>query len=72
MKRLFEVTAKEFTTKQVECTGCSGHALALALQGEKVDSWKVSRRSADGLDWFFDVTISGVAREFKVKTLGSA
>ena len=69
MKRLFEVTAKEFTTKQVECTGCSGDALALALQGEKVDTWKVSRRSADGLDWFFDVTIFGAAREFKVKTL---
>lgn len=69
MKRLFEVSAAEFTTKEVECSGCSGDALCLALEGEKVDSWKVSRRSSDNKDWFFDVTISGESRVFKVRTL---
>ena len=69
MKRLFQVSAAGFTTKQVESTGCSGDALTLALNGEKVDSWKVNRRSPDGKDWFFDVSISGVTREFKVQTL---
>ena len=69
MKRLFQVSAAEFTTKQVECSGCSGDALSLALEAEKVDSWKVIRRSSDGKDWFFDVTISGEARVFKVRTL---
>ena len=69
MKRLFQVSAAGFTTKKVECNGCSGDALTLALNGEKVDSWKVNRRSPNGKDWFFDVSISGVTREFKVQTL---
>tara|TARA_B100001939_G_scaffold61900_1_gene50903 strand:- start:164 stop:373 length:210 start_codon:yes stop_codon:yes gene_type:complete len=69
MKRLFQVSASEFPSKTVECSGCSGDALLLALEEEEIDCWKVSRKSPDGRDWFFDVTISGVSREFKVHTL---
>ena len=69
MKRLFQVSAAEFESKQVECSGCSGDALLLALQEVQIDSWKVNRKSPDGRDWFFDVTISGASREFKVHTL---
>jgi len=69
MKRLFQVSAPEFTSKQVECSGCSGDALLLALKDEQIDGWKVNRKSPDGRDWFFDVTISGARREFKVQTL---
>jgi len=69
MKRLFEISAPEFASKQVECSGCSGDALLLALQAEQIDHWKVKGKSPDGRDWFFEVTISGVCREFKVHTL---
>ena len=69
MKRLFQVSAPEFASKQVECSGCSGDALLLALKDEQIDGWKVNRKSPDGRDWFFDVTISGARREFKVQTL---
>ena len=69
MKRFFQVSAQDFAPKQVECSGCSGDALLLALQDEQIDSWKVNRKSPDGRDWFFDVTISGASREFKVHTL---
>ena len=54
MKRRFQVSASEFASKQVECSGCSGDALLLALDEEKIDCWKVSRKSPDGRDWFFD------------------
>ena len=69
MKRLFQVSTSDFSSKQVECSGCSGDALLLALKEEKIDYWKVNRKSPDGRDWFFEVTISGVRREFKVHTL---
>jgi len=69
MKRLFQVSASGFSSKQVECSGCSGDALLLALEAEMIDCWKVSRKSPDGRDWYFDVTISGVCREFTVHTL---
>ena len=69
MKRLFQVSAPEFASKQVECSGCSGDALLLALKDEQIDGWKVNRKSPNGRDWFFDVTISGASREFKVQTL---
>lgn len=68
MKRLFLVSATDFDSQEVECSGCSGDALNLALQGERIDQWKVNRRSPDGKDWFFDVTIAGETREFKVHT----
>ena len=69
MKSLFQVSAQKFDSKQVECSGCSGDALLLALQDEQIDCWKVNRKSLDGRDWFFDVTIAGASREFKVQTL---
>ena len=69
MKRLFQVSASEFESKQVEYSGCSGDALLLALQEVQIDSWKVNRKSPDGRDCFFDVTISRANREFKVHTL---
>jgi hypothetical protein len=69
MKRHFQVSAPDISMKQVECSGCSGDALTLALQGMNIDCWKVSRRSTDGNEWFFDVAISGICREFKVKML---
>ena len=65
MKRLFQVSAPEFASKQVsiqvECSGCSGDALLLALRDEQIDGWKVNRKSPDGWEWFFDVTISGAS-----------
>ena len=68
-QKTVSVSASEFESKQVECSGCSGDALLLALQEVQIDSWKVNRKSPDGRDWFFDVTISGASREFKVHTL---
>ena len=58
VKRLFLISAADFPSKEVECSGCSGDALTLALAGEPVDHWRVSRRSADGKDWFFG-TLTG-------------
>jgi hypothetical protein len=36
MKRLFQVSASEFPSKTVECSGCSGDALLLALEEENL------------------------------------
>jgi len=40
LKRLFQVSAPEFVSKQVECSGCRGDALLLALKDEQIDGWK--------------------------------
>ena len=59
------MSASEFPSKTVECSGCSGDALLLALEEEEIDCWKVSRKSPDGRDWFFDVTIQGSVENSK-------
>ena len=65
----YQVTADGFASRDVDCPGCSGDALTMALHGEPVEQWKVNRRSPDGRDWFFDVTISGASRSFQVHRL---
>lgn len=65
----YQVTADGFASREVDCPGCSGDALTMALRDETVDQWKVNRRSPDGLDWFFDVTIAGSSRPFRVHRL---
>ena len=69
MKRRFLVSAKDFLPQEVECEGCSGDALMLALQSKEVRHWKVNRRSPSGQDWFFDVALSEDTKEFRVQTL---
>ena len=46
--RRFEISADGFPTQQLECSGCSGDALTLALADTAVQQWKVNRRSPDG------------------------
>jgi hypothetical protein len=71
--RRFEISADGFPTQQLECSGCSGDALTLALADTAVQQWKVNRRSPDGRSWFFDVTLQnmpdGATTEFRVDTL---
>ena len=71
--RRFEISADGFPTQQLECSGCSGDALTLALTNTPVQQWKVNRRSPDGRSWFFDVTLhnaaDGATTEFRVDTL---
>jgi hypothetical protein len=69
MKRRFLVSAKDFLPQEVECEGCSGDALILALKDAEIRHWKVNRRSSNGQDWFFDVALSEEVKEFRVQTL---
>ena len=69
----FRVSAEDFSSREVECIGCHGDALTLALSNTSVAHWKVNRRSPDGRSWFFDVALEqpggAVMREFRVDTL---
>ena len=69
MKRRFLVSATDFVPREVECDGCSGDALNLALQDVEIRHWKVSRRSLSGQDWFFEVAVAEETKEFRVQTL---
>jgi hypothetical protein len=69
MKRRFLVSAPNFLPQEVECEGCSGDALMLALRDAEIRHWKVNRRSQSGQDWYFDVALSEEIREFRVQTL---
>ena len=69
--RRFQISADGFSTLEVSCEGCSGDALTRALtqSGTPVQQWKVNRRNPDNRSWFFDVTINGKTKEFRVDTL---
>ena len=69
--RRFQISAVGFNTLELVCEGCSGDALTMALTKSKtaVQQWRVNRRSPDNRSWFFDVTIDGMTKEFRVDTL---
>ena len=70
----YRISAEGFDTSDVDCTGCSGDALQLALATHPMRHWKVNRRSPDGRKWFFDVVLVASENdqplEFQVETLG--
>ena len=70
----YRISAEGFNTSEVDCTGCSGDALQLALATHPIRHWKVNRRSPDGRKWFFDVVLAASNNEhpleFQVETLG--
>ena len=70
----YRISAEGFDTSEVDCTGCSGDALQLALATHPIRHWKVNRRSPDGRKWFFDVVLAASNNEqpleFQVETLG--
>ena len=45
--RRFEISADGFPTQQLECSGCSGDALTLALADTAVQQWKVNRHGSN-------------------------
>ena len=69
MKRRFLVSANDFGPREVECEGCSGGALTLALQDVQVRHWKVSHKSPTGRVWYFEVKLSEKTKEFTVEIL---
>ena len=69
MKRRFLISASNFVPQVVECEGCSGDALMIALQDAEIRHWKVNRRCPSSQDWFFDVAFSEDNKEFRVQTL---
>lgn len=69
--RRFQISADGFRTLELACDGCSGDALTMALAKSETAAqhWRVNRRSPDNRSWFFDVTIDGMTKEFRVDTL---
>lgn len=52
----YQITAQGFEELGVNCPGCSGDALVLALRSREMQSYEVLRRSDDGRQWWFQVT----------------
>jgi len=52
----YQITAEGLEVLQVNCPGCSGDALVLALGNREMQSYEVLRRSDDGRQWWFQVT----------------
>lgn len=53
---IYRVAASGLPEVEISCSGCSGDALTLALAEEGLQSFRVDRRSADGLQWCFQAT----------------
>ncbi len=51
------ISADGLEDLRVACPGCSGDALVLALRDRGMQSHKVHRRSDDGRQWWFQVTL---------------
>ena len=57
----YQITAKGLADLRVNCPGCSGDALVLALRHWDIQSYQTLRRSGDGLQWWFQVTLKPAA-----------
>ncbi len=57
----YQITAEGLADLQVNCPGCSGDALVLALRHWDIQSYQTLRRSEDGLQWWFQVTLKPAA-----------
>ena len=53
----YQITAEGLADLRVNCPGCSGDALVLALRHWDIQSYQTLRRSGDGLQWWFQVTL---------------
>lgn len=53
----YQITAEGLADLEVNCPGCSGDALVLALRHWDIQSYQTLRRSEDGLQWWFQVTL---------------
>ena len=58
------INAEECDPITLDCPGCSGDALKLALEPKGMHSFRVQKRSPDGLSYWFEV-------DFKRKTSSS-
>jgi len=52
----YQITAEGLEELRVNCPGCSGDALVLALRNREMQGYEVLRRSDDGRQWWFQVT----------------
>lgn len=57
----YQITAEGLADLKVNCPGCSGDALVLALRHWDIQSYQTLRRSEDGLQWWFQVTLKPAA-----------
>ena len=57
----YQITAEGLADLRVHCPGCSGDALVLALRHWDIQSYQTLRRSGDGLQWWFQVTLKPAA-----------
>ena len=53
----YQIQAEGLADMQVNCPGCSGEALVLALRHREMQSFQTLRRSDDGRQWWFQVTL---------------
>ena len=53
----YQITAEGLADVQVNCPGCSGDALVLAMRHREMQSDQTLRRSDDGRQWWFQVTL---------------
>jgi hypothetical protein len=53
----YQITAEGLADLQVNCPGCSGDALVLAMGHQEMQSFQTLRRSHDGRQWWFQVTL---------------
>lgn len=53
----YQITAEGLADLQVNCPGCSGDALVLAMGHQEMQSFQTLRRSDDGRQWWFQVTL---------------
>ena len=53
----YQIQAEGLADMQVTCPGCSGEALVLALRHREMQSFQTLRRSDDGRQWWFQVTL---------------
>ena len=57
----YQITAEGLEVLRVTCPGCTGDALTLALGDRGMQSFKVQRRSVEGRQWWFQVTLKPAA-----------
>ena len=61
----YQITAEGLADLQVNCPGCSGDALVLAMGHQEMQSFQTLRRSHDGRQWWFQVTLKLAAAEVR-------
>jgi hypothetical protein len=61
----YQITAEGLADLRVNCPGCSGDALVLALGHWDIQSYQTLRRSEDGRQWWFQLTLKLAAAEVR-------